>query len=96
MRGSDWKDGLPVALLVVFDKNPVRIDNSLVHKYPELDNHNLLIKLEMRKFLNSKVKSDNISNFVHATDNSFKALNYLSIISERYKNKIIDSIKSLK
>ena len=96
MRGSDWKDGLPVALLVVFDKNPVRIDSSLVHKYPELDNHNLLIKLEMRKFLNSKVKSDNISNFVHATDNSFKALNYLSIISERYKNKIIDSIKSLK
>ena len=95
MRGSDWIDGLPVALIVVFDKKPVRLEKHLVNNYPEMDNYNLLIKLEMREFLNSKVKSVNVSNFVHTTDNSFKAINYLSIISEQYKNKRIERINNL-
>ena len=96
MRGSDWVDGLPVALIVVFDKKPVRLEKNLVNNYPDMDNLNLLIKLEMREFLNSKVKSVNVSNFVHTTDNSFKAISYLSIISEEYKSRIIDKINNLK
>lgn len=93
MRGTDWIDGLPVGLIVIFDKKPIRVEKDCVKNYPEMDNSNLLIKLEMRSFLNSKIDSVHISNFVHATDNSFKALKYLSLISDTYKESIIEKIK---
>ena len=93
-RGADWVDGSPVALIVVFDNKPVRVSGKYVKKYPDMDNGNLLIKLEMRAHLNSKVHPDYKSNFVHVTDNSFKALKYLSLISDNYKDRIITKVNN--
>ena len=92
-RGSDWSNGPPIAIISIFDSEPERVPDNLVNKYPLLDNHNMLAKLKLREYLNSKVSKKDRSDFIHATDNSYQALKYLGILSDEYRLKIESKIK---
>ncbi len=100
-RGGNWPGGLPDACIICFDTQPQRTDirfqssDSLAYKYPEVDNLRITEKLKMREEINDLFAKNNPANFIHVTDNSYQAWEYLQLCNPDYVQEVRNKIDYL-
>ena len=81
VRGGKWHRGPypsgggdPVYIIVCFDYVPKWGSNA---KYPFVKNLNVLVKHEVRRFINDQVIYTKNANFIHSSDDYAEAVNYI-------------------
>ena len=96
-RGGNWDHNFPFGIIVAFDINPVKVSKKeVIRQWPELDNQNLAIKSKIRIDINKLVPEEHYSNYIHVSDNSFKAWNYINFCSQDFGKSITDSLEKFK
>jgi hypothetical protein len=93
-RGGNWGrdeyvlDGGPPALfLVAHDRSPTRLRRRYARRYPDMDNGRIVSKRAIRDDVNAALPQARRSNFLHTSDNSDEAFEYLRIaFPERFES----------
>jgi hypothetical protein len=87
IRGGNWgrgpwstSGGLPAAVVVAYDMEPVAPTRRQKKSFPCLANARLLCKNDIRDQFNAGLPTDQHANVIHSSDNGREALDYLRII----------------
>jgi len=94
VRGGNWNDdkGLngyagPRYLILAIDNDPKKPARKTLRRYPLIDNERLLVKRNIRKWFGNK-RGLGAVNVIHASDNSYEAMEYLGLIDESLLNLV--------
>lgn len=81
--GAEWKvnGGKPWYALLAYDPKPLKMSRKDLTRHPFVQNARLLNKAKWRATVNGRLPKDKRANFVHASDNTHEAHEYLSVIA---------------
>jgi len=104
LRGGNWSPGpwpasggLPAYALVMADIAPQRVRGKQKKGYPNLDNARILYKSALRDMINASHPEAERANFIHASDSTGEALDYLTaIFPEEQKNELYERFLELR
>lgn len=102
IRGGKWDEGPykfsggePVALVIAFDPSPSPLNDEESKKQPRMTNsNNLVAKYQYRNRVNGLGFKSSDYNGVHSSDNEQDALFYISLLGDKYSNKILAEVES--
>lgn len=100
VRGGNWKkDSFPVCggppntIIVAFDPHPIPVSEKQKRIQKFVKNGNLFLKEKLREDINSKFLLHEHFNPIHSSDDELEALEYLSLIDEKWRKKILEQIE---
>jgi hypothetical protein len=93
-RGGNWGQGefaahggAPALFLIAFDPNPLPTRRRFARRYPDMDNGRIVEKRAIRDAVNARLPAERRANFLHTSDNSDEAWEYVRIAwPERVSN----------
>ena len=103
LRGGNWSrgpwmtsGGNPATIIVAYDLIPIKPSVEEKNKFHHLSNSRILIKQEIRYFINNFLKPSEKYNAIHSSDNNDEAREYIKILAPESEEDILDSILNLK
>jgi hypothetical protein len=85
-RGGNWEKGdffadggPPAVCIVAFDPRPTRLRRRYRHRYPDMDDGRIIAKRRIRDRINARQPEALRSNFLHSSDNSEEAWEYVRL-----------------
>lgn len=96
LRGGNWSPGpwpasggLPAAVLIMMDRKPRPVRGKARKSSPNVDNANILFKNDLRDRINAARPEEEQANFIHTSDNTEEALDYIETIFGREKREAV-------
>jgi hypothetical protein len=103
LRGGNWSRGPwatsggdPAFVIIACDLIPIKPSIEEKEKFHHLSNSRILIKQEIRDFINNSLKASEKYNVIHSSDNSDEAREYIKILAPESEKDILDNILNLK
>ena len=85
-RGGNWgrgdfpaAGGPPALFLIAYDPAPLRTRRRFARRYPDMDNGRIVAKRAIRDAVNAALPEAQRANFLHTSDNSDEAWEYVRI-----------------
>ncbi len=96
IRGGNWSPGpwktnggRPFYALLLFDPKPIKMTRKQLTQFPFVQNARLLNKSKWREKVNARFPKAQQANFVHASDNTHEAYEYLSVIAPQAVDELM-------
>ncbi|MBL9163732.1 MAG: hypothetical protein JNL18_13455 [Planctomycetaceae bacterium] len=100
IRGGNWgagpwpvSGGLPAAILIAHDANPMPPTRRQLKKYPFVVNARTLCKDVIRDEFNRDAPNDQRCNVIHSSDNGREAIEYIEAIYAERATEILDEVQ---
>ena len=103
LRGGNWSSGswpaaggIPAFALVMADTSPRPVRGKKKKSAPNVDNVRIIYKNILRDKINAQQPVDERANFIHSSDNTAEALDYMRVIfSEEHKDELYEQFLKL-
>lgn len=103
VRGGNWgpgpwptSGGLPAAIIVAYDSDPLPLNRRQRKKYPFAVNARTLCKDRIRDEFNRGVPDHEHCNVVHSSDNGHEAMEYIRAICRERADDILEKVARVK
>lgn len=103
LRGGNWSPGscpaaggIPAFALIMADPSPRHVRGKKKKSAPNVDNVRIIYKNILRDKLNAQQPVNERANFIHSSDNTAEALDYMRVIfSKEHKNELYEQFLKL-
>ncbi|MBA4104950.1 MAG: hypothetical protein C0485_04250 [Pirellula sp.] len=103
VRGGNWgpgpwpeSGGLPAAIIVAYDRDPLPLNRRQRKKYPFAVNARTFCKDRIRDEFNNNIPDHEHCNVVHSSDNGHEALEYIRAICRERADDVIEKVTRVK
>lgn len=103
VRGGNWgpgpwpaSGGLPAAIIVAYDRDPLPLNRRQRKKYPFAVNARTFCKDRIRDEFNENVPDHEHCNVVHSSDNGHEAMEYIRAICRERADDVLEKVARVK